>query len=38
MDNLFLGVFPMTFTFMHLADTFILSDFQERALRKCIGH
>ena len=27
-----------TFTFMHLADSFIQSDFQERVLQKCIGH
>ena len=27
-----------TFTFMHLADAFIQSDFQERVLQKCIGH
>ena len=26
------------FTFIHLADAFIQSDFQERALQKCIGH
>ena len=26
-----------TFTFIHLADAFIQSDFQERALQKCIG-
>jgi len=28
----------ITFTFMHLADAFIQSDFQERALQKSIGH
>ena len=28
----------ITFTFIHLADAFIQSDFQERALQKCIGH
>ena len=26
-----------TFTVIHLADTFIQSEFQERALQKCIG-
>ena len=26
-----------TFTFIHLAYAFIQSDFQERALQKCIG-
>ena len=24
-------------TFIHLADAFVQSDFQERALQKCIG-
>ena len=28
----------LTFTFMHLADALIQSDFQERALPKSIGH
>ena len=28
----------ITFTFIHLADAFIQSDFQERALQKCISH
>ena len=27
----------LTFTFIHLADPFIQSDFHERALQKCIG-
>ena len=31
------SAFP-SFTFIHLADAFIQSDFQERALQKCIGH
>ena len=26
------------FTFMHLVDRFIQSDFQDRVLQKCIGH
>ena len=28
----------LTFAFMHLADAFIQSDFEERALQKSIGH
>ena len=32
------SAFTFTFTFIHLADAFIQSDFQERALQKCIGH
>ena len=28
----------VTFAFMHLPDAFIQSDFQKRALQKCIGH
>ena len=31
-------MYVLTFTFIHLADAFIQSDFQERALQKCIGH
>ena len=33
-----IGKRSLTFTFMHLADAFIQSDFQERALQKSIGH
>ena len=28
----------VTFAFMHLADAFIQSDFQDKALQKSIGH
>ena len=30
--------FYLTFTVIHLADAFIRSNFQERALQKCISH
>ena len=42
--DIFLAIFLnfrlyfITFTCIYLADAFIQSDFQERALQKCIGH